>query len=447
MKTNYIFSLALGLLSLLLCPAMHAQQLTLEACREAALQHNVKIQKQLLEVENAELQRKEAFTKFFPSVSGLGGFVQFDKPQVEMDMSALVGAPVLLEMLKNGVVGAINAQMPIFVGGQIVNGNRLAKVGYQIKQLQMLQTQNEVCLTAEQYYWQVVSLQQKLITLQAQQQQLEAIVQDAQNAVEAGLSNRNDLLQAQLYQNKVASGIISLQGYLDVSKLVLAQYCGFWSPDDSLFDASSLLIDQQIMSDAAVQHPGELLVDHAAALPNTPEYALAQEGVRATQLQYKMEVGSHLPTVAVGGSYSYTNLMRNNFGFGDNHKRTALAFATVSVPITDWWGGSYAMRRKKNAVRSAEYDRQEASQLLIVRMQSAFTSLCTAHQQIGIARKSIEQANENLRLEKDYYEAGTSTMSNLLKAQSSVQEAQDAFTDAWIDYQQKRLEYLQATGR
>jgi len=122
-------------------------------------------------------------------------------------------------------------------------------------------------------------------------------------------------------------------------------------------------------------------------------------------------------------------------------------YAMVSVPITDWWGGSYAMRRKKNAVRTAELDRQEASQLLIVRMQSAFSNLSTAYQQIDIAKRSIEQAAENLRLEQDYYDAGTSTMSDLLKAQSSYQEANDAFVDAWIEYQQKRLEYLQATGR
>lgn len=431
------------------CGSMNAENgsLTLEQCRDAALQNNVKIQKQLMEQEDAELQRKEAFTNFFPSISAMGAAVQFDKPQVQMDMSMLLQMPVTLEMLKSGVIGAVNAQMPIFVGGQIVNGNRLAKVNYKLKQLQMVQTQNEVCLTAEQYYWQVVALEQKLATLQTQQQLLDVTVHDAQNAVDAGLINRNDLLQAQLYQNKVASGILTVKGYLEVSKLLLAQYCGLWNPEDSLFDASQLTLATTVGVDTPVQSPDELLTDHAAAVAATPEYSMANEGVRARQLQYKMEVGSHLPTVAIGGSYSYTNLMRDDLGFGEDNKNTALMYAMVSVPLTDWWSGSYAMRRKKNAVRSAELDRQEASQLLIVRMQSAYTNLNTAFQQMEVARQSIAQATENLRLEQDYYEAGTSTMSDLLKAQSSMQEANDAFTDAWIDYQQKRLEYLQATGR
>lgn len=429
------------------CASVSFAQVSLEDCRKAALDHNVKIQKQLLSVNDADLQRKEAMTNLFPSVSAIGAAVQFDKPQVQMDMSMLIQAPVTLEMLKNGVVGAVNAQWPIFAGGQIINGNRLAKVGHDVSKLQLVQTQNEVSLTAEQYYWQVVALQEKLKTLEGQKELLASIGRDASNAVEAGLTTRNDLLQVELQQNKVASGIVTVQSNLTLCKLLLAQYCGLWDPADSTFDASSLTLSSVIDPAQAVASPDQLLTDHAAALASTPEYALAGQGVKAQKLQYDMEVGSHLPTVAIGGSYSYTNLMRNDLGFGENNKNTYMMYAMVSVPLTDWWGGSYAMRRKKNAVRSAELDRQDAEQMLLIRMQSAYTQLCTAYQQVDIAKKSIEQASENLRLEQDFYEAGTSTMSDLLKAQSLYQQSHDDYVDAWTEYQVKRLEYLQATGR
>lgn len=442
MNKKYLIALALTIFS------FTAQaQLTLDDCRQSALAHNAKMKKQQLNIEDAQLQRHEAFTKFFPSISGIGAAVQFDKPQVEMDMTAMVGAPVMLEMLKSGVVGALNVQWPIFVGGQIVNGNRLAKLNYDVNKLQLMQSQNEVSLTAEQYYWQVISLQQKLATLHTQEKLLANIVHDAQNAVDAGLATRNDLLQAQLQQNKVTSGILTVEGNLSLCKMLLAQYCGIWNPEESQFDANSLTLASNIDINSEIQSPDQLLTDHASALAQTPEYSLANQGVKAQRLQYQMEVGSHLPTVAVGGSYSYTNLMRNDLGMADNNKRTALMYAMVSVPLTDWWGGSYAMRRKKNAIKSAELDRQEASQLLIVRMQSAYVNLCTAYDQVNVARKSVEQSTENLRLEQDFYQAGTSTMSDLLKAQSSYQQAQDDLVDAWTDYQLKKLIYLQATGR
>ena len=63
-----------------------------------------------------------------------------------------------------------------------------------------------------------------------------------------------------------------------------------------------------------------------------------------------------------------------------------------------------------------------------------------------IARRSVEQAEENLRLNRDYYRAGTSKMSDLLEAQLLYQQALDKHTDAYADLQIRLLEYRQATG-
>ena len=69
------------------------------------------------------------------------------------------------------------------------------------------------------------------------------------------------------------------------------------------------------------------------------------------------------------------------------------------------------------------------------------------YKQLTIARKSIEQSEENLRLNNDYYRAGTTTMSDLLDAQSSYQQSRDKYVDAYIGYQQNLLKYRQATGQ
>ena len=70
-----------------------------------------------------------------------------------------------------------------------------------------------------------------------------------------------------------------------------------------------------------------------------------------------------------------------------------------------------------------------------------------SRQQLQIAQRSIEQAEENLRLNRDYYRAGTSKMSDLLEAQLLYQQSLDRRTDAFADYQNKLLEYRQATGK
>ena len=80
-------------------------------------------------------------------------------------------------------------------------------------------------------------------------------------------------------------------------------------------------------------------------------------------------------------------------------------------------------------------------------MQQAWNDLQNAYEQIIIAHKSIEQSSENLRLNEQYYRAGTTTMSDLLDAQTLFQQSRDKYVDAYAAYRIKIVEYLQATGR
>ena len=80
-------------------------------------------------------------------------------------------------------------------------------------------------------------------------------------------------------------------------------------------------------------------------------------------------------------------------------------------------------------------------------MQSAWNSVEESYQQLLLAQRSIEQAEENLRLNRNYYNAGMSKMSDLLEAQMLYQQSCDKRTDAFADYQNKLLEYRQVTGQ
>jgi len=171
-----------------------------------------------------------------------------------------------------------------------------------------------------------------------------------------------------------------------------------------------------------------------------PEYLLLGKQVEAARLQTKLAIGQNLPSVAVGAGYSYHNLLDRDHTFG-------MIFATVSVPVSDWWGGSHAIKRRQIEYRQAVEQLENSGQLLQIRMQNACNAVEEAYQQLLLARRSIEQAGENLRLNRDHYRAGTSRMSDLLEAQLLYQQSLDRHTDAFADYQIKLLEYKQAIGQ
>ena len=153
-----------------------------------------------------------------------------------------------------------------------------------------------------------------------------------------------------------------------------------------------------------------------------------------------MAVGQNLPTVAVGAGYNYHNLMDNDRTFG-------MVFATVSVPISDWWGGSHAIKRKKIEHQKAIEQLENNAQLLQIRMQNAWNGVEESRRQLLLSQRGIEQAEENLRLNRDYYRAGTSRMADLLEAQLLYQQACDKHTDAFADHQIKLMEYRHAIGQ
>ncbi|MDR1880690.1 MAG: TolC family protein [Tannerellaceae bacterium] len=436
MKKLIVFILS-GITTL---PAFSQEILTLEQCRELALKNNAQAKNAALSVEAAKEQKKEAFTKYFPSVSATGAGFRTHTPMVSMEMAlgAMMGQPEMpptpLSMLEKGMIGAVMATQPVFVGGQIVNGNRLAKIGEEAGYLQQALSDDEVSLTVEQYFLQVLSLQEKMRTIEEAKRLLDNAREDVNSFYEAGLTNRNDLLKIELKQNELASNQLKTANGLKITKMLLAQYIGLPA---GTFQPDSLL-------PADMMSPFDVRKNHATALHDRAEYRLLEKNVEANKIQVRMKIGENLPTVAIGAGYNYFSFdrkkpmaMANDFG---------MVFATVSIPISAWWGGSHAIRNQKLKVAMAENSKRDAEELLLIEMQQLWNELEEAYLQMHLAEKAIAVATENVRLNSDYHKAGTGTLTDLLDAQSALQQTRDQHTDAVIGYRLKLSKYRQATG-
>ena len=344
------------------------------------------------------------------------------------EVLAALNNPISISMMKKGAIGSLIAMQPVFAGGQIINGNRLAEVGRQASRLQLNLAENEVEKTTEQYFWQLASLQEKLKTIETAMSYVSDINKDVSVAVKAGVATKNDLLQVQLRQNELESNKLKVLNGISLMKMLIGQFCGLNNTDFSIqFDSAK---------------PDDLpeKLDHIQALYQTREYQLLEKSVEAARLQKKLAVGQYLPTIAVGASYNYHNLLKNDRSFG-------MIMATVSIPITDWWGGSYQIKRKELEISKAVEQQQDKASMLQIRMQNAWNKVEESYQQLLIAKRSIEQAEENLRLHRDYYKAGLTNMSDLLQAQLLHQQTLDRYTDAYSEYQMAILDYRHSVGQ
>ena len=418
-RTLYIFLAALAFQS-----PLKAQQLyTLEECRQMALEQNAKMKVAANKAQMAKQEKREAATNFFPSITLTGGTMKADDGLIQMPMGEQT-----MKLLDEGTFGGAMVTMPIFAGGQIYHGTQLAKLGVELSDLQLRQTRNEVTLTVDQYYWNIVVLNEKLKTLQHVSALLEKICSDAKVAVDAGIKNRNDLLQVELRKNETQSAVIDIQNNIAICKMLLAQYIG---TDMNSFDVQTAVSTE-------LRSPEHLYVNHNERLETTVEYQLLSKAVDASKLEKRLNTGQFLPTVALQGGYLYNDFMgpsQNSF----------VGMLNVSIPIS--WKAPFSVRKYKLRHQNAVTEFNNGSEQLMIRMQKAQIDLSNAYQQALIALNSIEQSEENLRLNEQYYKAGTSSMSDLLEAQQLYQQSRDKYAEAYSKYEISKTEYLQATGR
>lgn len=424
-----------------------AQRYTLDDCIDMALENNAKIKNSKLDMLIADQMKKEAFTNYFPQISAGGAFFAANNGflQKDIDLSPIggilgqvgmnpadLGIPSSLpvELLKNGKMAYVTAIQPVFMGGQILNGNKLAKVGKEVSKLQLTLSENEVRLKTGKYFRQIVSLQEKMKTIEDSELQLASIYKDVKGAVDAGIAVPNDLLRVELEQQRVGSKRLTVENGLRVSKLLLSQQMGLG------------ISDFEIVSDSFtyVESPLQHYISREEGLERRTESRLLDKGIEASKLEKRIAIGKQMPSVGVGAGYLYHDLLDENTDGG-------IVFAKVSIPISGWWGGSHTIKRERLKEQKAINTRRESRELMAVEIEAKWSALQEAYAQTLLMKKSVESAIENLRMNRDYYNAGTISVSDLLEAQTFVRQNKDSYIETCTAYYDILTDYLQATGR
>lgn len=424
--------------------------LTLEESKQLALQNNAKSKNSKLEIEAARKIRKSAFTNYFPNVSAGGFKWSAEKGLFDIDMQGgnlpvYDGNPVNLQnptqfayfpsstisIWKKGTIGYINAIQPIFTGGRIIYGNKLASLGEDVSELKDKMTEDEILLKTEEQYWLIVSLEEKSRTINKYEELLNRLLLQVEDAYKSGIVMKNDVLKVKLKLSEVQLNKSKLENGRKLAAMAFCQHIGI------SYDSSLVFKDELEISDL----PQSYFVDKNEALKKRVEYSLLEKSVEAEELQTKIKRGEYLPQAAIGISEMYMK-------FDESKKRTfGMVFGTVSVPISGWWSGSYELQERSIKEEIAENNFKNNSELLLLQIEKAWQDLNDAYKQYLLSKESKSQAEENFKVNEDSYKNGISTVSDLLEAQALLQQTQDQLTEAKANYIVKKTTYLQVTGR
>lgn len=442
------------------CLPASAQEirLTLEECREMAMQNNSSVVGAALDLKAAEFQKQEAFAEYFPRVSVMGfGFLTFD-PLLEIGVKDIFGnndfsnnlqgiidsyAPMYgispyYSTMSQGYLAGISVMQPLFAGGRIVNGNRLASLGVEAARLQQSVQHRSTVEEIDGYYNQVVSLQEKQQTLDGFLEFVDTLYRDVSAAYNAGLVTEDDLLQVTLNRNQLRSSQVQLQNGIRLAKMNLLNSIG---KDYTVISANASdehpYIDSIVLadSDSIPMPPEHYYADEESVAASMEETRLLELQVEAAELQKKMALGEALPQVAVGATYGY-------YDFMDKGNFNGLAFATVQIPISQWGKTSAQMKRLQTQVDKAASQRDYLQSQLILSVRQKWVELTSSWDQYQLSLDSESAAEASFGRVKRNYEAGRVTLSELLQSQANLRQAADARTEALNAYRQALQKWL-----
>ena len=436
-----------------LCSPVAAQQrvLSLDSCLLLARRNHPELRKAQLNVARAEEVKAQALTKYFPQVQGTAFGFHALHPLVEVGIDDIGNASVRdllttlygnygaamgldnhLNLFEYGYTAGVSAIQPVFMGGKIVAGNQLAKVGVQAAKLQAEVGERDILEQVEQTYWLVYGLQQKQQLIDEGLLLLDTLSRVVSAAVEAGLALPSDSVQVTLRRDEVLRNQLQLQNGLALARQALALALGL-SMTDTVFIADSLSFSPQdgLSASAVLQQSGP---SGEAGL--TPESELLSLQIRAAELMRRMTLADALPQVAVGAGYGYshfqTNILRD--GLNSNNKGNGALFVTMRVPLTAWWETAHKLKEQRYAIEQAQLDADYLGAQLNLRAQQAADQLMAAQALVLLQQNAATHAEEAYRLTQINYEAGRATITDLLQQQTALTQAQSDLTDALIAY-------------
>lgn len=455
--------------------------LTLDSCRALALANNKDLLISNEKIKEAHYQRKAAFTNYLPDFSATGAYMRnqkelsllnndqkaalsglgtnFNAPiqqiaqsvsQAHPELSSLISslgttvAPILNEAgnsvidafrtdTRNVYAGAITLTQPLYMGGKIRAYNKITKYAEELAQQQHHTGLQEVILSTDQAYWQVVSLVNKKKLAEGYLKLLQQLDGDVEKMITEGVATKADGLSVRVKVNEAEMTLTKVEDGLSLARMLLCQICGLdlSTPvslaDENIKDIPLLTPDTQF--------------DLSTAYANRPELQSLELATQIYQQKINVTRAEYLPSVALMGNYIVSNPSVFN-GFENKFRGTWNVGVMVKIPIWHWGEGIYKVKAAKAEASIARYQLQDVREKIELQVNQAAFKVKEAGKKLDMSAKNMEKAEENLRYAMLGFKEGVIATSNVLEAQTAWLSAQSEKIDAQIDVKLTEI-YLQ----
>ena len=338
---------------------------------------------------------------------------------------------------RNIFAGSLMVTQPVFMGGAIIAMNKIADINEEMMQNSADVRRLAVIYSVDQAYWQVVSLKHKQRLAESFLNVVKKLDSDVQKMIDEGVATRSDGLSVSVKVNEAEMTLQRVNDGLVLSRMLLCKQIGL------PLDSEIVLTDEDADQLTVIAMRPQAIIEQGAA--RRPELKMLDNAVSISRQATNILKAANLPQVALTGGYAISNPNVLN-GFEKKFGGFWNVGLLVRVPIWNWGDVAYKVRASKTATAIASLELDEARDLIDLQVNQSSFKVTEANKRLALAQKSIERAEENLRVANVGFQEGVITPTTVMEAQTAWLQAQSQKIDAEIDVRLAQVDLQKALG-
>ncbi len=414
-----------------------SQAASLDECVTAALENNPDVQAGMERINAARFMIKQAKSAYYPRLYLAGAYAYTDNPtqafmmtlnQRNLNMMAPGFDPNDPEATDNARL-TLGLKYRLYNGGTNVIGIEMAEVGKEAHEFQLRAVRNELIYQVTRGYYGVLQAQ---AFVQVQEESISSLGENlrvARERYKAGSAVKTDVLNLEVKLAQAREDLIRASHGVQLAIASLNAAIGSdLVPSEGPGTPEPVTIDEM---------PAQL---NYGDIDNRPELMVTRKMVAMQEQTYKKSRHSNYPTLDAYGTYDV-----------DTGDLEAFEDSYLVGVVAEWeffsgFQGSNKNKSTRAEWQAAKYEEQKIYNDLRLDLHQAYLKSIEAWQRLQVARKSVESAEEALRITSEQYKGGVADITILLTAQVGLTAQKTRDVAAYYDYFSALSNYERARG-
>ncbi|MDR1810666.1 MAG: TolC family protein [Prevotella sp.] len=409
--------------------AQSQKEWTLRQCIDHAVENNISIKQQALNVENAEIDLSTSKNSRLPSLgAGLSQSFSFGRSSM--------GNNVIESVNSSNTSFSISSSMPLFTGFRIPNETRKNELNLQAAIETLKKAKDDIALQVASAYLETLFKKELLKVYQEQAELSRIQVERTKTLVEAGKAPESQLFDIEAQLAKDELNITNAANDLSMSLLNLSQALNI--RDAASFDVAEPVLGDVIEKNLSSILPVEQI--YQASIAIKPQVKEQEYLLESSKKNLKIAESGHWPTLDL--SMGYSTSFQHVFNIGNNQpfstqirdRGSEYIGLSLNIPIFNRFETRNRVRAARLNIQNYELSLDNAKLTLYKEIQQAYQSAVSAQARYNSTEKACASAAEAFKYAEERYNVGKSTVFEYTEARTKLLSSKSEQVQAKYDF-------------